>query len=152
MTTYLACMGTRPEIIKMAPIYRTLKAGGDNVQVLHTGQHEDMAQALYQFFEMDPDYQIQLKRQQPTLSNLTAELLQGIGVVAQTGLVQRHGHETVKADPAARLRDGLVDAWGQFRRGIEVRRRHAVIVAEGVQGLTGRPVRIHGLPDNWWFA
>jgi UDP-N-acetylglucosamine 2-epimerase (non-hydrolysing) len=82
MTTYLACMGTRPEIIKMAPIYRTLKAGGDNVQVLHTGQHEDMAQALYQFFEMDPDYQIQLKRQQPTLSNLTAELLQGIdGVI-----------------------------------------------------------------------
>ena len=82
MTTYLACMGTRPEIIKMAPIYRTLKAGGDNVQVLHTGQHEDMAQALYQFFEMEPDYQIQLKRQQPTLSNLTAELLQGIdGVI-----------------------------------------------------------------------
>jgi UDP-N-acetylglucosamine 2-epimerase (non-hydrolysing) len=82
MTTYLACMGTRPEIIKMAPIYRTLKAGGDNVQVLHTGQHEDMAQVLYQFFEMEPDYQIQLKRQQPTLSNLTAELLQGIdGVI-----------------------------------------------------------------------
>ncbi len=78
MTTYLACMGTRPEIIKMAPIYRTLKARGENVQVLHTGQHEDMAQALYTFFDMDPDYQIQLKRQLPSLSNLTAELLQGI--------------------------------------------------------------------------
>ena len=78
MTTYLACMGTRPEIIKMAPIYKTLKARGENVQVLHTGQHEDVAQALYTFFDMDPDYQIQLKRRLPGLSDLTAELLQGI--------------------------------------------------------------------------
>ena len=82
MSTYLACMGTRPEIIKMAPIYRTLKAQGEDVQVLHTGQHEEVAQALYRFFDMDPDFQIQLRRQKPTLSNLTAELLQGIdGVI-----------------------------------------------------------------------
>ena len=78
MTTYLACMGTRPEIIKMAPIYKNLQARGENVQVLHTGQHEDVAQALYTFFDMDPDYQIQLKRRLPGLSDLTAELLQGI--------------------------------------------------------------------------
>lgn len=82
MSTYLACMGTRPEIIKMAPIYRTLKAQGEDVQVLHTGQHEEVAQALYKFFDMDPDFQIQLRRQSPSLSNLTAELLQGIdGVI-----------------------------------------------------------------------
>jgi UDP-N-acetylglucosamine 2-epimerase (non-hydrolysing)/UDP-N-acetylglucosamine 2-epimerase (hydrolysing) len=78
MTTYLACMGTRPEIIKMAPIYKNLQARGENVQVLHTGQHEDVAQALYTFFDMDPDYQIQLRRRSPGLSDLTAELLQGI--------------------------------------------------------------------------
>lgn len=78
MTTYLACMDTRPEIIKMAPIYKNLQARGENVQVLHTGQHEDVAQALYTFFDMDPDYQIQLKRRLPGLSDLTAELLQGI--------------------------------------------------------------------------
>ena len=84
MTTYLACMGTRPEIIKMAPIYKTLKARGENVQILHTGQHEDVAQALYKFFDMDPDYQIQLKRRVPSLSDLTAELLQGIdGVLTE---------------------------------------------------------------------
>ena len=81
MTTYLACVGTRPEIIKMAPIYRTLKSRGQNIQVLHTGQHEDVAQALYTFFDMEPDYQIQLKRRLPSLSDLTAELLQGIDQV-----------------------------------------------------------------------
>lgn len=84
MTTYLACMGTRPEIIKMAPIYRCLKERGETIEVLHTGQHEDVAQALYEFFDMDPDYQIQLKRRVPSLSNLTAELLQGIDGVIST--------------------------------------------------------------------
>lgn len=84
MTTYLACMGTRPEIIKMAPIYRELQARGETVQVLHTGQHQDVAQALYKFFDMDPDYQIQLRRRLPSLSDLTAELLQGIdGVMSE---------------------------------------------------------------------
>jgi UDP-N-acetylglucosamine 2-epimerase (non-hydrolysing)/UDP-N-acetylglucosamine 2-epimerase (hydrolysing) len=78
MTTYLACMGTRPEIIKMAPVYRSLRERGETVQVLHTGQHGEMAHALYRFFDMGPDYDINITRKVPTLSNLTAELLQGI--------------------------------------------------------------------------
>ena len=75
MTSYLACLGTRPEIIKMAPLYRTLRARGHTVQVLHTGQHTDMADALYGFFGMPPDARITLHRQVPGLSHLTAELL-----------------------------------------------------------------------------
>jgi UDP-N-acetylglucosamine 2-epimerase (non-hydrolysing) len=78
MTTYLACMGTRPEIIKMAPVYRSLKERGETVQVLHTGQHGEMAHALYRFFGMGPDFDMSIERKVPTLSNLTAELLQGM--------------------------------------------------------------------------
>lgn len=78
MTSYLACLGTRPEIIKMAPVYRSLRERGQTVHILHTGQHDDMAQALYRFFGMQPDFDMQLTRQVPSLSNLTAELMQGI--------------------------------------------------------------------------
>ena len=78
MTSYLACMGTRPEIIKMAPVYRTLKERGQTVRVLHTGQHDGMAQALYRFFDMTPDYNMHIERKVPTLSHLTAELMQGM--------------------------------------------------------------------------
>lgn len=78
MTTYLACIGTRPEIIKMAPVHRSLKERGETVQVLHTGQHGEIAHALYRFFEMGPDFDMNITRKVPTLSNLTAELLQGI--------------------------------------------------------------------------
>lgn len=81
MSTYLVCTGTRPEIIKMAPVHRLLKERGETVQVLHTGQHEEMAQSLYRFFDMGPDHQIQLLRERSGLSQLTAELLQGIDQV-----------------------------------------------------------------------
>lgn len=75
MTTYLACLGTRPEIIKLAALHRVLAARGDRMVVLHTGQHEAMAQRLYQLFDMGPDRQIQLSRSSPRLAHLTAELL-----------------------------------------------------------------------------
>lgn len=75
MSNYLACMGTRPEIIKMAPVVRALKEHGHHVGVLHTGQHTDMAESLYGFFDMPPDARVTLERQVPRLSHLTAELL-----------------------------------------------------------------------------
>ena len=75
MSHFLACMGTRPEIIKMAPLVQTLRQRGHDVQVLHTGQHTDIAQSLYGFFEMPPSASLRLQRQVPRLSHLTAELL-----------------------------------------------------------------------------
>lgn len=78
MTTFLACVGTRPEIIKMAMVYRVLRARGHRVVVLHSGQHEEMARVLYRFFDMPPDIEIELRRDGGSLAGLTAELLNGI--------------------------------------------------------------------------
>jgi UDP-N-acetylglucosamine 2-epimerase (non-hydrolysing) len=68
--TILLSMGTRPEIIKMAPIYLELKARNVNVALLHTGQHSDMATMLYNMFGIVPDYHIDLKRDQPPGADL----------------------------------------------------------------------------------
>jgi len=82
--TYLACIGTRPEIIKMAPVYRELKARGERVQLVHTGQHEAVAQALYTFFDMQPDIVIDLQRKSPSLVHLSSALMEGVGDAIQT--------------------------------------------------------------------
>lgn len=78
MTLYLACVGTRPEIIKIAPVRQALLERGHEVQILHTGQHEAMADSLYEFFGMPPDARLHLERHSPSLSSLTAELLSGV--------------------------------------------------------------------------
>ena len=77
--TYLACIGTRPEIIKMAPVYHELKSRGERVLLVHTGQHEAIAQALYTFFDMPPDIVIDLQRKSPSLVHLSSALMEGVG-------------------------------------------------------------------------
>ncbi len=81
--TILVCMGTRPEIIKMAPVVKALVAHGLDPYVMHTGQHEDMAWPLYGFFGFQPDHIIKLARTSPTLAGLSAELLTEIDLVTQ---------------------------------------------------------------------
>ena len=70
--TILLSMGTRPEIIKMAPVYLELKKRGVKPLLLHTGQHGDIAASLYELFGMAPDYRIDLKRN--STANNSAEL------------------------------------------------------------------------------
>jgi UDP-N-acetylglucosamine 2-epimerase len=75
--TFLACVGTRPEVIKMAMLCRLLRAQGHRVVVVHTGQHE-VAHALYRFFDMPPDIVMVLQRKSGHLAELTAALVEGI--------------------------------------------------------------------------
>jgi len=42
----LLAFGTRPEIIKLGPVYRALRAGGAHVDVFWSGQHVDLAEGL----------------------------------------------------------------------------------------------------------
>lgn len=76
MEKYLICTGTRPEIIKMAPVYHALKAQDKEVQVLHTGQHGEVANELYRFFGMPPDISLDLHRASSSLAVLTAALFE----------------------------------------------------------------------------
>lgn len=48
--------GTRPEIIKLAPLYHALRqAPWADVRWLHTGQHTDMATQILACFDISPD-------------------------------------------------------------------------------------------------
>lgn len=71
-------MGTRPEIIKMAPVAKAFDALGVKAEILHTGQHEEMAWPLYKFFQIAPTRTLKLGAMRSTLSGLSAELLTGI--------------------------------------------------------------------------
>ncbi|MDE3059907.1 MAG: UDP-N-acetylglucosamine 2-epimerase (non-hydrolyzing) [Pseudomonadota bacterium] len=87
----LLAMGTRPEIIKMAPIYFEFKARGVEPIVLHTGQHADLALPHYRFFGFTPDHDLDIRRTpsppQPAhtgghdLAELTSALLNAVSSV-----------------------------------------------------------------------
>lgn len=75
----ILAMGTRPEIIKMAPVALALQQAGVPCEVLHTGQHDDQTSLpLYQFFGLEPHHRLQLARSKPGLGALSAELMDQI--------------------------------------------------------------------------
>ena len=66
MHPILFISGTRPEIIKLAPLYHAMqKTPWADVQWLHTGQHAEMAAQILACFDISPD--IFLTRQGETL-------------------------------------------------------------------------------------
>lgn len=80
----LLCVGTRPEIIKMAPVYYELKQAGMEPLLLHTGQHKDMADPMYRFFRIVPDYSLNLSRTSDSLYHLSSLLLDSLGAAFDT--------------------------------------------------------------------
>ncbi len=70
--------GTRPEAIKLYPVWREAKLQGHSVQLIFTGQHEDLVMPLLSFLEMAPDLSLQVMTPKQTLSSLSSRILQGL--------------------------------------------------------------------------
>src|SRR6202171_3295715 len=74
----LCVVGTRPEVIKMAPVIRALRnAPGLSVSVLSSGQHRDLLAPLIDWFELSVDSDLRVMTQNQSLSELTARLIRG---------------------------------------------------------------------------
>jgi UDP-N-acetylglucosamine 2-epimerase (non-hydrolysing) len=74
----LCVVGTRPEVIKMAPVIRALRnAAGLSVSVLSSGQHRDLLAPLVDWFEVGVDSDLRVMTQNQSLSELTARLIRG---------------------------------------------------------------------------
>lgn len=76
--TVLLCVGTRPEIIKLAPVYHALRRTRLAPVVLHTGQHDGIAGEIYRFFGIAPRPARPLARDRVSLGHLSARLLEAL--------------------------------------------------------------------------
>lgn len=83
MKKILIVFGTRPEVIKLAPVIAELKkqAGRVRYKVCVTGQHRQMLNPLLALFKIRPDYDLNLMREDQTLEHVTAAVLQEMGKI-----------------------------------------------------------------------
>lgn len=72
--------GTRPEVIKLAPVYDALRRrpGSFVVEVISTGQHRDLSAQMLSVFDIHPDVDLDLMQTGQTLADLTARILTGL--------------------------------------------------------------------------
>lgn len=103
MKSVLLILGTRPEAIKMAPLLLSLRTcPAISAKLLHTGQHETMADLALSAFGITPDLRLPPPPPQRTHAELVAHLLTHLSQILQKErphLVLVHG-DTASAHAA----------------------------------------------------
>jgi UDP-N-acetylglucosamine 2-epimerase (non-hydrolysing) len=80
MKKILFIYGTRPEVIKMAPLVREFKKHSNifNTRICVTAQHRAMLDSVMIFFELKADYDLDLMKPNQSLFDITTNSLKGI--------------------------------------------------------------------------
>ena len=84
----LFCFGTRPEVIKMAPVILEIKKRSLEVHICVTGQHREMLQQMLKVFSLQPDFDLDLMKPDQGLNELSGRILKKIDKVFEE--VQPH--------------------------------------------------------------
>ncbi len=82
----MVLVGTRPEVVKMAPIVMELRRRGAvdgrptgmSSLLVSSGQHREMLAQALKSFGLEPDEDLAVMRANQDLSSLTARLLEGL--------------------------------------------------------------------------
>lgn len=144
----LISVGTRPEIIKMAPVHAELRRRGMPVAWVHTGQHREMADTLYRFFGIQPECDIGVERRNASLGHLHSLLLEGLAelfVALRPRAVLVHGDttSTLASAQAAYYADVPI---GHVEAGLRTFNPREPFPEEKNRELTARLARWHFAP------
>lgn len=81
----LIVFGTRPEAIKMAPLVREFQKNKESFEtkVCVTAQHREMLDQVLTFFDIKPDFDLNLMKPGQNLYSLTADIITGLKPVLE---------------------------------------------------------------------
>lgn len=142
--------GTRPEAIKMAPIYHTLKKSNIDVKVISTGQHKEMLYQVLDLFEITPDYELNVMKEGQQLSELTSRLIQKIQDVINN---ERFDFILVQGDTTSAFAGALVGFYnkipvGHVEAGLRTGDIYSPFPEEANRKLIGNIAEIHFAPTE----
>lgn len=105
MKTVMLVFGTRPEAIKMATLVKEFEKHSDEFEtiVCVTGQHREMLDQVLQIFDIKPDYDLNIMKQQQDLYDVTSRVLLGMRDIlkeVQPDVVLVHGDTTTSTASA----------------------------------------------------
>src|SRR5436190_17119230 len=149
MNDILLISGTRPEIIKLAPVYHALRAASwARVHWLHTGQHGDMARQILSCFDIEPG--ITLHRHGTTLSEFS------VGCRAQLDAVmtrQPWSTVIVQGDTESAFLGALSAFYNRIpvahvEAGLRTYNLERPFPEEGLRQMIGRLARFHFAPTE----
>ncbi|WP_396211729.1 non-hydrolyzing UDP-N-acetylglucosamine 2-epimerase [Flavobacterium sp.] len=109
----LVCFGTRPEAIKMCSLVHHLKISNFEIKVCVTAQHREMLDQVLDFFEVIPDFDLNIMKPNQTLNELCGRIFSKFDIVLdefKPDIVLVHGDTSTSS----------ICALASFHRGVKV--------------------------------
>lgn len=148
--------GTRPEAIKMSPLVHAFKSQPElfDVQICVTSQHRQMLDRVLKFFDITPDFDLNIMKANQDLFDITANVLLGMrGVFAtyRPDVVLVHGDTTTSmAATLAGFYNGI--PVGHIEAGLRTHNIHSPFPEEFNRQVVSKVARWHFAPTTLSLA
>ncbi len=150
MKKVLIVFGTRPEDIKMAPVVKAFQQENTffETRVCVTAQHREMLDQVLDFFDIKPQYDLDLMKPNQNLFSLTGDILNGLKPVLEEfrpDVVLVHGDTTTSTMAAlAAFYSGV--KVGHVEAGLRTYNKLAPFPEEINRQITGKIADYHFAP------
>lgn len=146
----LIVFGTRPEAIKMAPLVKEFNKKKElfDTRICVTAQHREMLDQVLNFFEITPDFDLDLMKPDQNLYSLTSDIILGLQPILeefQPDYVYVHGDTTTTmATSIAAFYSGAKVC--HVEAGLRTLNKYSPFPEEINRQVTGRIADIHFAP------
>lgn len=151
MKKNLIVFGTRPEAIKMAPLVKEFQKHPDfDTRVCVTAQHREMLDQVLDFFNIKPDYDLNLMKPGQDLFSLTADV-----ITAMKGVLEdfKPDYVYVHGDTTTSMAAGIAGFYADTKvchveAGLRTYNKRAPFPEEINRQITGRVADFHFAPTT----
>ena len=143
-------LGTRPEAIKLIPVYIELRKRNAEVHLVSTGQHQSMLQQIFEFFDVKPDVALEVMVHNQTLAGLTARLTDALQACFVDG---QYNFVVVQGDTTTAMVASLVAFYNQIKvahveAGLRTYNKFSPFPEEVNRQIIGRIADFHFTPTE----
>lgn len=152
MKKILLVFGTRPEAIKMAPVVKEIEKYPDLFEIIVcvTGQHRLMLDQVLDLFEIKPNYDLNIMKENQDLYDLTSRILTGLRDVFKYELpdiVLVHGDTTTSTSAALAAFYQQIPV-GHIEAGLRTHNKYSPWPEEMNRQITSRISTYHFAPTT----
>lgn len=147
----ITIFGTRPEAIKMAPLVKELeKREGIVSKVCVTAQHREMLDQVLDYFDIEPDFDLNIMKSKQTLTGITNRVLEGLEEIfskEKPDIVLVHGDTTTTFSGALAAFYQQIKV-GHVEAGLRTHNKYFPFPEEMNRKLTGSLADLHFAPTK----
>lgn len=149
----LSIFGTRPEVIKMAPVLRELDRHPEafDSRICVTGQHREMLTQMLDLFELEPHHDLEIMRPGQSFSDITVAALLGLEPILHA---ERPNWVLTQGDTTTAMAASLAAFYqgvsvGHVEAGLRTHDKREPLPEELNRRIAGVVADLHFAPTEW---